>query len=162
MHAGARPMNRESEIRIEELLLQRHEMLLLDRLREFGPDFVEVGATVKSPHPLVDPVRGMPAWVGIELMAQTVSVFSGLELRAQGLPPRIGLLLGARLYEAQAPFFRIGANLSVRATLSLRDAEGLGVFECTIRDGDELLAQAQVKGYMPKDIDSFLRSGARG
>jgi len=162
MHAGASTMARLPEIRIEELLLQRHEMLLLERLHEFGPDYVEVGTTVKSPHPLVDPVRGMPAWVGIELMAQTVSVFSGLELRAQGLPPRIGLLLGARLYEARMPFFGVGANLSVRATLSLRDAEGLGVFECAIRERDELLAQAQVKGYMPQDIDSFLRSGVRG
>jgi len=156
-------MARESgQIPIEELLLQRQEMLLLDRLLGFGPDHVEVGASVSTPRPRVDERRGTPAWVGIELMAQTVSVFSGLELRAQGLPPRIGLLLGARLYEAQKPFFGIGANLSVRATLSLRDAEGLGVFECAIRERDELLAQGQVKGYMPKDIDSFLRSGARG
>ena len=76
----------------------------------------------------------MPAWVGIELMAQAVSVFSGLELRAQGLPPRIGLLLGARTYEAHVPFFAVGARLRVRAALALRDATGLGVFDCTISE----------------------------
>ncbi|HZF26537.1 MAG TPA: hypothetical protein VEZ88_09780 [Steroidobacteraceae bacterium] len=156
-------MTRESRlIPIEELLLQRHEMLLLDRLHDFGPEHVEVIANVTAPHPLVDEPRGMPAWVGIELMAQAVSVFSGLELRAKGLAPRIGLLLGARVYEAHVPFFPLGAKLSVRAVLALRDAEGLGVFDCTIHEGGELLAHGQVKGYMPKDIDSFLRSGARG
>ena len=30
-------------IPIEELLLQRHEMLLLDCVHDFGPDHVEVG-----------------------------------------------------------------------------------------------------------------------
>ena len=160
--ADTQVMSGEAQrISIEELLLQRHEMLLLDSVHDFGPDHVEVGATVTAPHPLLDP-RGMPAWVGIELMAQAVSVFSGLELRAQGLPPRIGLLLGARTYEAHVPFFAVGARLRVRATLALRDATGLGVFDCTIRERTKLLASGQVKGYVPQDIDQFLESGAHG
>ncbi len=158
--ADAITMGTESvQIPIEELLLQRNDMLLLDCLHDFAADHVEVGATVPAHHPLVDQRRGMPAWVGIELMAQAVSVFSGLELRAQGLAPRIGLLLGARLYEARVPFFPVGARLNVRAALSLRDAQGLGVFECTIRERNELLAQGQVKGFVPQNIDEFLRSG---
>lgn len=161
--ASAMTMGREClQIPIEDLLLQRGDMLLLDCLHDFGADHVEVGAAVPALHPLVDERFGMPAWVGIEMMAQAVSAFSGLELRAQGLPPRIGLLLGARLYQAHVPFFRVAARLRVRAVLSLRDAEGLGVFECAIRERDELLAQGQVKGFMPKDIDAFLRSGVYG
>lgn len=160
---GARSMSGVAlPIPIEELLVQRYEMLLLDSLYDFGPDHVEVGATVTVAHPLVDDSRGMPAWVGIELMAQAVCVFSGLELRAQGLPPRIGLLLGARAYEARVPFFATGAQLRVRAVLALRDASGLGVFDCTISEREELLARGQVKGYMPENIDEFLESGAHG
>lgn len=149
-------------IPIEELLLQRHEMLLLDYVYEFGPDHVEVGTTVTVPHPLVDDPRGLPAWVGIELMAQAVSVFSALELRTQGRPPRIGLLLGARTYEAHVPFFAIGACLRVRAVLALRDATGLGVFECTLGERGEQLACGQIKGYMPENIDHVVESGAHG
>lgn len=145
-------------IPIEELLLQRHDMLLVDELLSFGPEHAEVSATVAEHQPFVDPVQGMPAWVGIELMAQAVSVFSGLELRERGLKPRIGLLLGTRSYTAFVPFFSIGARLRIRALLALRDASGLGVFDCTIHREGELLAQAQVKGYMPEDIDSFLES----
>ena len=147
---------------IEGLLLQRYEMLLLDAVYDFGPDHVEVGATVTARHPLVDDPRGMPAWVGIELMAQAVSVFSSLELRAQGQALRIGLLLGARAYEAHVPFFPASARLRVRAVLALRDATGLGVFDCTISERGELLARGQVKGYMPANIDEILEAGARG
>jgi predicted hotdog family 3-hydroxylacyl-ACP dehydratase len=155
-------VNDITQIPIEELLLQRREMLLLERVREFSPTHVEVSMTVPQNHPLVDQARGMPAWVGVELMAQAVSVFSALELRARGLPPRIGLLLGARSFDAQAPYFSIGAELHVRATLALRDAAGLGAFDCTIQSHGAVLARAQVKGYMPEDIAEFLRSGAHG
>jgi len=151
-----------TQIPIEELLLQRHEMLLLECLHDYGPTHVEVGARVTQNHPLVDRSRGMPAWVGVELMAQAVSVFSALELRARGLPPRIGLLLGARSFETRVPYFCVGASLNVRATLTLRDRTGLGVFECTIHEQGALLARAQVKGYMPEDIDAFLRSSENG
>ena len=151
-----------ARIPIGELLLQRHEMLLIERVHDFGPSHVEVSTRVTQNHPLVEDPRGMPAWVGIELMAQAISVFSALERRAQGLGPRIGLLLGARNFEARTPYFRVGAKLSVRATLAWRDATGLGVFECTIRERETLLAQGQVKGYMPEDIDRFLRSAAHG
>lgn len=155
-------VNDVTQIPIEELLLQRREMLLLERVRDFGPTHVEVSTTVPQNHPLVGQAQGMPVWVGVELMAQAVSVFSALELRGRGQPPRIGLLLGARNFEARVPFFAIGATLDVRATLALRDATGLGVFDCTIQSQGSLLARAQVKGYMPEDIAQFLRSGAHG
>lgn len=149
-----------ARIPIEELLLQRHEMLLIDTLQDFGPDYVEVNARVPENHPLTGDPRGMSAWVGVELMAQAASVFSALELREQGRPARIGLLLGARNYEAHVPFFQVGAQLRVRATRVFRDASGLGVFECTIQERGELLAHGQVKGYTPEDIDDFLESTA--
>lgn len=160
--AGELIVSDVTQIPIEELLLQRREMLLLERVRDFSPTHVEVGTTVPQNHPLVGEALGMPAWVGVELMAQAVSVFSALELRARGLPPRIGLLLGARSFEARVPYFAFGAMLNVRATLALRDATGLGVFDCTIHSHGVLLARGQVKGYMPEDIAEFLGSGEHG
>lgn len=151
-----------ARIPIGELLRQRREMLLLEQVREFSATHVEVSATVPQNHPLVDQARGMPAWVGVELMAQAVSVFSALELRARGLAPRVGLLLGARGFEARVPYFAIGASLNVRATLAVRAATGLAVFGCTVESQGALLARAQVKGFEPKDIAEFLGSGAHG
>ncbi len=142
-------------IPIAELLVQRHEMLLIERVLAFSGEEIEVLARMAADHPLAEP-RGIPAWVGIELMAQAVSVFSALELRELGEAPRIGLLLGTRKFEARSPYFAVGAPLRVRATLTLRDDTGLGVFDCSIHDERGLVAEAQVKGHMPADIDAFL------
>jgi predicted hotdog family 3-hydroxylacyl-ACP dehydratase len=46
---------------------------------------------------------GVPAWVGIEYMAQAVAAWSGARARAGGGSPRIGYLLGCRRYEASVP-----------------------------------------------------------
>lgn len=143
---------------VEELIQQRGEMLLLDRLLERGPEHVIVAARVlPREHPLLDPERGMPTWLGIELMAQTVAVFAGLDHLDRGLPPRIGLLLGTRSFVAEVPFVPQGTPLLVRADLAWRDAGGLGVFACEMKDSDgRLLAQALVKGYVPENIQDHL------
>jgi predicted hotdog family 3-hydroxylacyl-ACP dehydratase len=152
---------------IEALLLQRSEMLLLDSLLDYGPEYVEVAASVRENHPLAQGARGLPAWVGIEQMAQAISVFSALELCARGLPPRIGLLLGTRDFRPAVAFFPAGARLQIRAECVLRDPTGLGVFDCTIHQeqtsgSERLLAQARVKGYMPDSIDELIEAGAYG
>lgn len=146
---------------IEELLLQRQDMLLLDEIIDHGADYVKAGVRLRKDHPLADGADHMPAFVGLELMAQAVSAFSALELRQRNQPPRIGLLLGAREYQSWVPHFPFETPLQVRATLALRDDTGLAVFNCTIRGAGQVLAQAQVKGYMPQDIDEFLDGGGR-
>jgi hypothetical protein len=39
----------------------------------------------------------------------------------------------------------------------MRDEEGFAVCNCSIRDGDVLLARAVLKGYRPRDIHGLLR-----
>jgi predicted hotdog family 3-hydroxylacyl-ACP dehydratase len=143
---------------VEELIQQRGEMLLLDRLLERGPEHVVVAARVlPREHPLMDPEHGMPAWVGVELMAQAVAVFAGLDHLDRGLPPRIGLLLGTRSYVAEKPFVPHGTPMFVRADLSWRDEGGLGVFACELQDAEgRVIARALVKGYVPEDIQVHL------
>lgn len=142
---------------VESLIQQRGEMLLLDRVLEREPDYVIVAARVlPRDHPLMDP-RGMPAWVGIELMAQAVAVFAGLDHLERGLPPRIGLLLGTRSFVAEKPFVPHGTPLFVRADLSWRDDSGLGVFACQLTDAEgRVIARSQVKGYVPENIEDHL------
>ena len=136
-------------------------MLLIDRVSDYGDEHIEVAARLAPQHWLASE-RGIPCWVGLELMAQTVSAFSGLELRALGKPPRIGLLLGTRSYQAHAPYFPAGVELTVFAKLAWRDAGGLGVFDCVVREGGRELARARVKGYAPEEIDTYLQADLDG
>ncbi len=154
---------------IEELVLQRGHMLLIDRVATCGAEHLEVTACLGSDHPLADE-HGIPCWVGLELMAQAVLAFLGLELRAQGEAPRIGLLLGTRNYETHVPYFPAGRELRVRAAVAWRDDTGTGVFDCSVHlaegRGDDSsgreLARAKVKGFAPRDIETYLEAAIDG
>ena len=92
---------------------------------------------------------GVPAWVGIEYMAQTVAAWSGARARAGGGSPRIGFLLGSRRYEARVPAFAVGAELRISAQCELVGENGLGAFDCRITLGERVLATARVSVYEP-------------
>ncbi len=92
---------------------------------------------------------GVPAWVGIEYMAQAVAAWSGARARAGGGSPRIGYLLGSRRYEAAVPAFRVGAELRVFAQCELMGDNGLGMFDCRIEQDGRVLANARLSVFEP-------------
>ncbi len=103
---------------------------------------------------------GMPAWVGIEYMAQAVAAWSGARARAGGGSPRIGYLLGSRRYEAAVPVFETGALLHVHAQCELMGDNGLGMFDCRIVQGERVLATARLSVFEPQpDQDSDQEDG---
>ena len=81
----------------------------------------------------------MPAWFGLELMAQTVAAYSGVQQSAHGEEPRIGYLLGTRSYTCSMPAFPGGAELRIHARLHYLDDSGLSAFDCAIHlEGAEI------------------------
>ena len=92
---------------------------------------------------------GVPAWVGIEYMAQAVAAWSGARHHAGGGSPRIGYLLGSRRYEAHVPMFPIGADLRVRAQCELMGDNGLGMFDCRIEHAGRVLASGRLSVFEP-------------
>ena len=97
---------------------------------------------------------GVPAWVGIEYMAQAIAAWSGARARANGGSPRIGFLLGSRRYEATVPVFAPGALLRVSAQCELIADNGLGMFECRITHDDRLLATGRLSVFEPGPDDT--------
>jgi predicted hotdog family 3-hydroxylacyl-ACP dehydratase len=98
--------------------------------------------------------NGVPAHVGIEYMAQTCGAFSGARARLAGEQPRVGFLLGTRRYQSVRGWFADGERLVVTSDLVYRDAE-VGVFDCLIRSGDEVVAKAQLIVSEPKDVSGL-------
>lgn len=131
-------------------------MLLLDELHERETEHVTCGVTIHAGTTFCDGVHGVPAWVGLEYMAQAVCAFSGIEEVSAGRSPSIGLLLGSRSYECHCEWFAMGARLLIRADLQLRDENDLVAFTCTIHEKDRLLARGDVKAYRPKDVFALL------
>lgn len=145
---------------IETVVPHRGGMLWLERLVAAAEDAVEAAATVPAAAGYLDPQPGMPAWLGIELMAQAVAAHVGLRGWREGKPVKPGVLLGCRRYQSSVAAFAPGASLRVSARLSYKDESGFGAYDCTIADQRAELASATLKVYEPPDFEAFLKSGA--
>lgn len=145
---------------VEGLIAHRGNMLLLDRLLHADNETC-VAEYVPQADCWYSAADGdMPAWIGIELMAQTIAAYVGLQKHASGLPPKQGVLLGTRSYKATVPSYAVGIALRVEARVSFRDESGLGAFECTICPAgkpEEVLATSMLKVYEPEDFDAFMK-----
>lgn len=142
---------------VDALLPHRGPLRLVDTLLDYDAERVRVGLTVRDVPPFGDGGGTVPAYIGLEYMAQAISVFSGLELHSAGAVPKIGLLIGTRRYRATVAQFSHGASLVVNALRVLGGDEALWVFDCAITTADGVvLALAEVKAFRPRDIGDFL------
>lgn len=143
---------------IEALIVHRAGMLLIDRIIGREDEVVTSEVVIRSDQLFFQPGRGVPAYVGFELMAQTISASDGLDRRDEGLPPVVGLLLGCRKYAVSRTFFTEGERLVTEVTPLISD-EGMTAFRCRILDdAGEELASATINAYRPDDLSAFLRS----
>ena len=142
---------RPGEIPVAELVPHGDGMMLLDALVSSTDDCTVAKVVVTRESEFAGP-DGVPAYIGLEYMAQTVAARVGFEARQNGEPPPIGFLLGTRSYTCTQHTFPFGSELAVRVRPLLVDA-GFGSFECTIELGD-IVASAVLNTYRP-DPDSL-------
>jgi predicted hotdog family 3-hydroxylacyl-ACP dehydratase len=126
----------------------RGAMSLLETVEHCDDQRVVARVRVSADGPFVG-ADGVPAWIGIEYMAQAVAAWSGALARAGGGSPRIGYLLGSRRYEAAVPAFEPGAELRVFAQCELMGGNGLGMFDCRIEQDGRVLASGRLSVFEP-------------
>lgn len=141
----------EIDTPIAELLPHTGAMVLLDRLLHFDEAGVATELTVRGDGWLFGDAERVPAWAGIEYMAQTVGVYAGLKAKQAGEPIRLGFLLGTRRYLSNVDGLPVGARLTVEAAKILQEDQ-LGVFECRIR-GDNIDISATLNVFQPDDLN---------
>lgn len=141
---------------IEVILPHRGSMLLVDRVSACSDDTLTAHATVHADAWYANADGAMPAWIGIELMAQAIAAHVSLLAMRAGGRARPGVLLGSRSYEACLPAFARDAQLRIDAKEVLRSTEGHGAYECTIEHDGTRCAQAVIKVYQPTDFQSFI------
>lgn len=144
--------------RIEEIVAHRDRMQLLDELISYDESHIAVSVTIRPDTEFCAPDVGVPAWVGVEYMAQAVGAFSGIEEVQLGKAVQIGLLLGTRRYECAVTDFPVGARLVVRAELQLRDDTNLVVFLCSIDMNGERVARADIKAIRPDNVLELIKA----
>jgi predicted hotdog family 3-hydroxylacyl-ACP dehydratase len=142
-------MLRECPYSIEALLIHRPPMLLLDKVTGYNETEVVASVIVTESSRFLTP-EGVPGHVGIEYMAQACGAYAGAMALDAGAPVKIGLLLGTRMCRVLVPWFRVGDQLIVSASIVFHD-EQLAAFDCKIEIGGRLVAEAQLKVYQPQD-----------
>ncbi len=131
---------------IRELLPHDGKMVLLERVISFDENSMTAEAVVRAAG-LFGRAGTVPAWLGIEYMAQTVAAHSGMLCKLAGKPINLGFLLGTRRYFCNVSSFADGAVLSITTKRLIQD-QGLGVFDCRII-GDGVEVSAKLNVYQP-------------
>jgi predicted hotdog family 3-hydroxylacyl-ACP dehydratase len=131
-------------MRANRFLYHGPPMALLDRVLEVGPDSAICSCIVDEDNPFFCPQQGVPSWVGIEFMAQSIAVSAGARalLACEHLP--VGLLLGTMAYRCYIDRFQPTATYLAHCRNLVKDDQGLGAFDCSISLGSETIAAARL------------------
>lgn len=146
---------------ITDVLPHRGTMLLQDAVLSYAPDSTTCSFKVQADGWYIDATPGMPAWMGIEIMAQAVAAHVAMTAMQRGKGPKPGALLGSRDFRSTLPSFPAGSELRTTAILDFIDESGLGAYTCSIAIDGQEIAAAKLKVYEPEDFDQFLATGTQ-
>ncbi|MFT6984729.1 MAG: putative hotdog family 3-hydroxylacyl-ACP dehydratase [Psychromonas sp.] len=144
---------------IASLVPHQAPMLLIDKLIAVDELTIHCQVNIGAEGLFFDKqINGVPAWVGIEFMAQTVAAWSGYHAWLQDMPAPIGFLLGSRRYTTECEVYTQGALLDIYAQ-QLMESEGMTAFLCRIECAGKELATAQLNAFVPSQdkLDKMLK-----
>lgn len=131
---------------IAALIPHSGRMILLDSIIDFDEHSLSAELTVRDDGLLGDD-KTVPAWAGIEYMAQAIAAYAGIQSKQAGEPIKLGFLLGTRRYTSNVGSFAVGTVLTIQVSLVIQD-DKLSVFDCKIHGtGIEITANLSV--YQP-------------
>ncbi|QNH51736.1 3-hydroxylacyl-ACP dehydratase [Acinetobacter venetianus] len=123
-------------------------MVFIDHIVEENEGYAVAELTI-TPELMFCESDGLPTWVTIEIMAQTISAYSGWRGQQLQQAPKVGFLLGTRKLQLPFAYFKIGQLLKIRVEQQYLH-EGLGQFSCEIHC-DEHVISAMLSVYEPTD-----------
>lgn len=136
-------------VAVQSVLPHAPPMILIDEVARVGD--ADTVSTVRIGEDAVfydEEAGGVPSFVGIEYIAQTVAAHGGADAKAKGQPVRVGFLLGTRHYRCAVPYFALGAKLTVRVQ-ALYEAPHVSKYEGTISlSAGRVLARCAVSVYL--------------
>lgn len=136
------------DISVAELLPQAGNMVLLNKVLSFDQESLLAEVIVREDG-LFANGQTVPAWLGIEYMAQTVAAHGGLMRYLADKPIILGFLLGTRRYLSNVSEFIVGSRLTVKVEQIIED-QGLAVFMCHII-GEGIDISAKLNVYLPEN-----------
>ena len=130
-------------------------MLLVDRLVAYSEESAECEFRISPDNAFKVKGRGVPAYVGVEYMAQCIAVHAGVRAHLEGKPPPIGFLLGSRKLQLHEDYLVENRAYTAGCRQMLRGGDGMGSFDCTIVSEGRTIASARLAVLERHDEDAF-------
>lgn len=134
-----------------ELLPHAGPMMLLSRVLRHDGDETACSVEIDAQQLFREDDGSVPAWVGLEYMAQCIAVHMRLATAQDG-PPRIGFLASVRGLSFHCEHFAAGQRLeAVVRKLRGGGEEGFATFGCRLFDaaGGAVLAEGRISCFAP-------------
>ena len=147
----------KKNFRILDVVPHQSPMSLLDTLESYSDNTLVSSLTIKEDSLFYEEL-GVPAWVGLEYMGQTIAAYGGVKARNEGRPVKIGFLVSNRRYESPQSHFKLGSKLKVFVEKVINNPSGLSVFNCSITWSDFII-QANLNVFLPNKVEEFLEGG---
>jgi predicted hotdog family 3-hydroxylacyl-ACP dehydratase len=128
---------------VSYFVLHRDHMLLLDTLVDIGAGHASCEWKVED-SAFFQPELGVPSYIGIEHMAQSIATLAGARARLNGQKPPLGFLVGTRHFRTSLAYFAPGETYLASCRVLVRDSRGMASFECDVRRDDERVMEANL------------------
>ena len=144
----------KKNFKILDVVPHQTPMSLLDTLESYSDNTLVSSLTIKEDSLFYEEL-GVPTWVGLEYMGQTIAAYGGVEARNEDKPVKIGFLVSSRRYESPQSHFKLGSKLIVFVEKVINNPYGLSVFNCSITWSDFVI-QANLNVFLPDKVEEFL------
>ncbi|UJF22494.1 hotdog family protein [Shewanella sp. OMA3-2] len=144
---------------VSEFIPHRAPMILIDSLISHQHDGLITQTHITSNSAYFDPLKqGVPSYVGVEYMAQSIAALAGVEALIQGLPIKVGFLLGSRKLQLHQSLFKLGQTYRTHVARLYQEESGLAVFDCQVFQHQILVAQANINVFQPTDTLAYINN----
>lgn len=136
---------------IDKLLPHDRPMILIDRAIKIEENGIHCQTSIDETNPFFNSESEIvPAYVGIEFMAQAIAAWSGYNALSKGERPPIGFLLGSRAYKSQYDVYHKGQLLDIYAE-QMMENDGMAAFMARIECNAETVASCRLNVYVPSE-----------
>ncbi|WP_144212099.1 ApeP family dehydratase [Shewanella donghaensis] len=142
---------------VSHFVPHRAPMILIDRLLTHDIDKLITEVTIsESSAYFSEPLNGVPNYVGIEYMAQSIAALAGVEAHLKSDKVRVGFLLGTRKLVMHQSCYKLGQTYQIHVARLYQEESGLAVFDCQIFAGNDIIALANVNVFQPQDTKGYI------
>ena len=133
---------------LETARLLPHEapMVFIDQGVEVAEEHA-VSITTMTPDHFTAVNGRVPAYIGMEMMAQTIALWAGFLDQQQQRAPSVGFLLGTRRYESDVAELPLHVPIYTRVERDLEADNGLSSFCCELSVSGAVICRARINVF---------------